>query len=251
MATVELVYEASCPNVRETRARLIEGFHTAGVQPSWAEWEVNEPETPDRVKRLGSPTVLVNGKDVAGTSASDAENCCRIYAVNGPNKGVPPLDMIVAALTEGEKDHPVSPAKGLRRVGLNAAVLPALGTALLPKLTCPACWPAYASLLGNLGVGFVNYTPYLLPLTAAFLVISVGALAWRASRRRGYGPFALGGLAAAVILVGRFGFDSETAMWLGLATLVGTSLWNTWPRNAAGPTDAESACPACVRAGGR
>lgn len=251
MATVELVYEASCPNVRETRARLIEAFHTAGVQPSWTEWEINEPETPDRVKRLGSPTVLVNGKDVAGTSASDAENCCRIYAVNGPNKGVPPLKMIVTALRESEKDDPLSPAKGLRRAGLNAAVLPALGTALLPKLTCPACWPAYASLLGNLGVGFVNYTPYLLPLTAAFLAISVGALAWRASRRRGYGPFVLGVLAAGMILVGRFGFDSEPSMWGGLAILVAASLWNTWPRNAAAPEDADAACPACVRAGGR
>ena len=48
-----------------------------------------------------------------------------------------------------------------RRLQL-AALLPAIGAALLPKLTCPACWPAYAAVLSALGVSFVDYTPYLL-----------------------------------------------------------------------------------------
>ena len=55
--------------------------------------------------------------------------------------------------------------------------LPAIGPALLPKITCAACWPVYAGLLSALGTGFVDYTPYLLPLTAVFLVLTLAVLA--------------------------------------------------------------------------
>lgn len=119
--------------------------------------------------------------------------------------------------------------KGLRS---NAAMLPAIGVALLPKLTCPACWPAYAGLLGSLGVGFVDYTPYLLPLTMVFLIIALGALMFRAKQRRGYRPFYLGLSASITLLIGKFYFDSDITMYTGLALLVGASLWNTWPKNS-------------------
>jgi MerR family copper efflux transcriptional regulator len=65
------------------------------------------------------------------------------------------------------------------------AVLPAIGVALLPKLTCPACRPAYAGVLSALGLGFVNYTPFLLPLTVLFLLLSVVSLVFAAQRRIG------------------------------------------------------------------
>ena len=80
-------------------------------------------------------------------------------------------------------------------------------------------------------------------LTAVFLAIAVGALAYRARRRRGYLPFALGVVAAAVVLIGKFTFESDPAMYAGLAILIGASLWNTWPRRAA-----PAACPACADA---
>src|SRR3546814_20862630 len=83
------------------------------------------------------------------------------------------LDAVVAALVAGSKS-----AEQPRSLRLNAAVLPAVGAALLPKLSCPVCWPAYAGLLSSFGIGFVDYTPSLLPLTAVFVSVSVLALAW-------------------------------------------------------------------------
>jgi hypothetical protein len=58
----------------------------------------------------------------------------------------------------------------------NLLAMPGIGMALLPKLACPACWPAYAGLLSTLGVGFLGSTKYLLPLTATFLFVAVGCL---------------------------------------------------------------------------
>jgi hypothetical protein len=34
----------------------------------------------------------------------------------------------------------------------NLLAVPGMGVAFLPKLACPACWPAYAGLLSGQGV---------------------------------------------------------------------------------------------------
>ena len=85
--------------------------------------------------------------------------------------------------------------------------LPGVGVSLLPKLMCPACWPAYAGIVSALGLGFLVSTKYLLLLTAAFLSITLASLGFRASRRHGYGPLWIGIFASAIILGGKFYFE--------------------------------------------
>ena len=106
------------------------------------------------------------------------------------------------------------------------AVLPGIGVSLLPKLACPLCWPAYAGLASALGLGFLISAKYLLPLTIAFLAIAAVVLGFRASRRRGYGPFWLGLVAAAVILTDKFYFDAAPAVYTGVGLLIAASVWN-------------------------
>jgi hypothetical protein len=113
-------------------------------------------------------------------------------------------------------------------------VLPGVGSALLPKLACPACWPAYAGLLSAAGLGALIEARWLLPLTVSFLVIAVGALGFRAGKRHGHGPFGLGLVACALVLLGKFAFDSSVATDAGIGLLVSASAWNAWPRTAAG-----------------
>ena len=127
-----------------------------------------------------------------------------------------------------------------RTIKFNSALLPTVGVALLPKLACPACWPAYAGLLSSLGIGFMDYTPYLVPFTLVFLAVSLGTMAYRAKSRQGYGPLFLGLVAGAVLMVGKFVYDSDAAMYAGLVILVAAALWNTWPKTQA------DGCPACV-----
>lgn len=52
--------------------------------------------------------------------------------------------------------------------------LPGVSLSILPKLACPACWPAYAGLLAAVGLGFLISAAYLLPLTVAFLALALG-----------------------------------------------------------------------------
>ena len=108
--------------------------------------------------------------------------------------------------------------------------LPGVSVAILPKLACSLCWPAYAGLLSSLGLGFLISTTYLLPLTIAFFILALAALAFRATKRRGYGPFLLGLIAAVGVLLGKFLLESNPMTYGAVGTLVIASLWNAWPR---------------------
>jgi len=240
MTTVELIYFRECPNISLARERLLQAFAAAGVTPQWQEWERHDPAIPGHARAYGSPTILINGRDVTGMEpSSDHTVSCRVYSsASSATDGAPNIDTIAAALRNLHKTAP-------RRAGWRSSVasLPAIGAAALPKLTCPACWPVYSGLLSSIGVSFVNYTPYLFPLTATFLLLSLIALGWKAPQRRGYGPLWLGLAASAGLLAGKFVFDSDTAMYAGMAVLVATSIWNAWPRDQC---ETAENCPACV-----
>jgi hypothetical protein len=120
--------------------------------------------------------------------------------------------------------------------------LPGVGVSMLPKLACPACWPAYSGLLTSLGLGFLINAAYLLPLTAALLVAALAAMAFRATRRNGYGPLLVGFVAATGIVVGKFIWESKPTVYGAIGLLIVAGVWNAWPhRSTPSP---ESACSA-------
>jgi mercuric ion transport protein len=111
MPTVELVYDADCPNASEARAQLLRAFTESGIEARWREWCGDDPEVPPHVRGFGSPTVLVDGKDVAGGVPVERTRSCRIYGHgDGAARGVPPVEAIVAAL-KASRDPP----RGARR----------------------------------------------------------------------------------------------------------------------------------------
>ena len=113
--------------------------------------------------------------------------------------------------------------------------LPGVGVSLLPKLTCPICWPAYAGLLSSVGLGFLISARYFFAFTSGLLILSVTALAFRAGKRHGYGPPVLGLAAAAIVLLGKFSLESSATVYGGLMLLVAASVWNSWPRPQCAP----------------
>jgi len=223
MKGIEFIYDAGCPNVEKTRAQLGRALDEHSLPREWREWERSDPAAPPYARKWPSPTILVAGRDIAGGEGIDGVAGCRVYVdERGSVQGVPSVEQIKAAVAKG-----TDPQTGWRRC---AAVLPALGAAVVPGLTCPACWPAYAGLLSSLGVGFFNYTPYLFPLTLVCLVIALGSLGYRAQTRRGYGPLAIGTLGAVFMVLGKFAFPSNVLLAGGVGLLIAASIWNAAPR---------------------
>ena len=122
-----------------------------------------------------------------------------------------------------------------------AVAVPGVGMSLIPKLICPACWPAYASIVSWLGLGFLIGTTYLLPLTAGLLAITAGSMAFRARQCHGYGPACLAAFGAALILLGKFQLDSALTTYTGVAVVLGAAVWNAWPRVVE-----PAPCPTCL-----
>lgn len=95
---IELIYDRDCPNVPETRALIARVLNDLRLPTKWREWDRADPASPAYARQCGSPTVLVNGRDVAGGLSPDA-SCCRVYVEGtGRNRGVPPGEAITAAL---------------------------------------------------------------------------------------------------------------------------------------------------------
>jgi len=237
---VELIYDVDCPNVAATRSLLIEAFTKTGTSARWREWERNSPGTPAHVKKYGSPTILVDSRDVAGMNAGASEASCRVYRTQDGSLSRTPMLETISAMLVHAAVHPAMDRGRLRNL---TASLPAIGVALLPKLTCPLCWPAYTALLSAIGLGFIDYTPYLLPATLAFLVVAVGSLAIGARRTGRPLPLILGITSSALVLFGRFFVDSDWTANVGVALLVGAIFLATRKR----PVHSAS-CPACAGA---
>ncbi len=90
-ATIELIHFEGCPNVEATRVHLVEALGTLGLGSEWTEWDLEDSDTPDRVRRYGSPTVLVNGVDVGGAAEGPVGLACRA-------DGAPTVESILKAL---------------------------------------------------------------------------------------------------------------------------------------------------------
>src|SRR5438876_10938794 len=94
--------------------------------------------------------------------------------------------------------------------------VPGIGVAMLPKLLCPMCWPLYAGIVSSVGLGFLVGTTYLIPITSAFLILTLAVLGFRATQRRGFGPFLIGIVASAAVLIGKFYLDSTPITYGGV-----------------------------------
>ncbi len=244
MPKIELIYDLDCPNVAATRATLMRAFSLAGLPAAWTEWERGGANAPEHVRQFGSPAILMDGRDIGGRPPNPAASCRLYRNADGVASGVPSVELIVQALQKvaGEaeaEEEACPPAPRRPRLAL-VPLAPAVLLAFAPKLACPACWPAYAGLLSAVGLGFLVRTEYLLPLTVAFLVFALASLAYRASTRRGYRPFLAGTLSATALALGKFAMNSDPVFYLGLAGLIGSSLWNSWPRQ---PSKPAACCP--------
>jgi len=94
MTKIELIYFDGCPNASIARDRVRQALRAAGAGAEFAEWEQNDPAAPPYAREYGSPTVLVDGRDVTGLGPGVAASACRA-------DGAPAVETIRQALRAG------------------------------------------------------------------------------------------------------------------------------------------------------
>lgn len=76
--------------------------HVGRLPDDFSEVNVLDPATPPELARWGSPTILVDGQDIAGHNGGDAPGC-RVY--NTPDR-LPRLETVVQALSHPKSGKP-------------------------------------------------------------------------------------------------------------------------------------------------
>lgn len=87
---IDLVYFEGCPNATKARENLKAAVDASGL--TWSEWDLMADSTPEQYRQHGSPTVLIDGKDVTGEGHEAVAMACRA-------DGAPSVETIKARLT--------------------------------------------------------------------------------------------------------------------------------------------------------
>jgi copper chaperone CopZ len=150
---VQLLHFAGCPNVQAARAALREALEAERIEVAVEEIDTEHPSAPAWARGWGSPTILIDGVDVAGHAPAAETSCCRLYA-----EGAPSVAMIRARLASR------------RRIALPLAG--ALAAAVAASACCLV--PAALAVVGVSGAGFAaSFAPY----RVHFLIATAAALA--------------------------------------------------------------------------
>ena len=94
--TVELLYFESCPNWRVADARLATIAAERGLAVRHR--QISTPEEAEVAGFLGSPTILVDGRDPFATGDEPSGLSCRIYQTPDGPAGSPTLAQLRSVL---------------------------------------------------------------------------------------------------------------------------------------------------------
>ena len=102
MRRVELVWEKDCPNVEAARQVIRDALHQSGLAERWQEWQIGRDALPAHAHGFGSPTILVDQRDVAGQRGGGSDDCCRVYVTDQGFRGAPSVQAVVDCLAVDE-----------------------------------------------------------------------------------------------------------------------------------------------------
>lgn len=96
---IRFLYFAECPNSEPAFERLKQALREEGIPDEIERVEVNDSASALREGFLGSPSIQIDGVDIEASRRGDSP-CfgCRVYQTKDGASGVPPMDLIRAAL---------------------------------------------------------------------------------------------------------------------------------------------------------
>lgn len=97
---VQFLSFPGCPLEQQARTELEKALAECGLD-SYENVDVMAEQTAEELKSWGSPTILVNGRDVTGHQGGDGVGC-RVY---GGDLGVPDAQTIVEFLRRSAQDE--------------------------------------------------------------------------------------------------------------------------------------------------
>lgn len=97
---IELLYFDGCPNWELAQARMRDALLAVGIAEDVQLIEVTGQEHAERLGFRGSPTPMVDGRDVFGEPGAPAWLVCRVYATPEGLAGCPTTQQLVAALAD-------------------------------------------------------------------------------------------------------------------------------------------------------
>ena len=95
---VQLLTFPGCPNAAAARESLRRALASSGFHVPIEEVNTTAPETPERLRGWGSPTILINGADVTGQEAPDSPSCRLYRDEEGRLRATPPEALVRSAL---------------------------------------------------------------------------------------------------------------------------------------------------------
>ncbi len=96
---IDLLYVPDCANHAPARERLDTALARVGLAPVVREYEVRSGDDAARLGMRGSPTILLDGRDLFADDAVAASLSCRLYDNGDGLEGAPSVARLVHALS--------------------------------------------------------------------------------------------------------------------------------------------------------
>ena len=94
---IQLITFTGCPHASAARTSLEGVLASLGVRERIEAVDTLSPETSETLRRWGSPTILLDGEDIAGASRPTGPGCRLYRDAEGRMQGWPPEELLFAA----------------------------------------------------------------------------------------------------------------------------------------------------------
>jgi hypothetical protein len=98
---IDVLTVSGCPHRLLAMTRLREAIDHSGIDAAVVERVIGDHETAATLGMAGSPTILVDGRDLFGSAGSEPSISCRLYRRDTGIDGSPSVSALIDALTSG------------------------------------------------------------------------------------------------------------------------------------------------------